>query len=690
MDKKITQEKRASEKLYEDDIWQEIFHCSEKEFEKLKKQYSDYFSDLDEKDYKDISSCIENAKKSKNHLAFAHYFLEKCVCEEILFKELFRKYIERVTYNYKAETKENWFGKKSSRIYIFKGNFFRDKDYSVNNGNAEEDILNLNGEGLVDIQNLGKWYSGENCPKDRYEIIQCAFYLYLTVEETNDLLNLAGLQSLYPVNVIDYHCVIALNQCSNKEKVLDEKKTLDIFCRHIIPLKEKINDVLGIYEEIEDKVNKFIPVKKGKKKGIASFAYSGGMFPAEKIKGKKTESMSFEEVIRGIKRETDELTGKSGEQYRAETELWMKRHGKGKMTELYSSRATEQKAMDGEYLKKSTIGYYGLQYQIFNAVMQFEKYEKNLFNYDGSLTFEEELGMRDIGNLNENSICRQENCISNGCWKIWQKHKGEKEAYQDKEKMTDTGISDTEKRKVLEYIWQYPKSLETGKAIFTSVTPLYHLLYGRFNKVGNEYYYEPDFTRKSMIQFCLACGQEDNIDKFLKLACFLECGIKNMKTKKKQKKENLVKQEKISAFVQYAIAYRDELIRHWNEKGNYNSIQVMEQRNSFPMIQLFRDINRDIQFVVGYIYGCYRMLGLPVLKLKNLRDSLNEIKESNTENHFESEKKMQEINEKMEKVKNQIDAGKITVQINHGLESLELRKLYKLEKDTTIYIYPVM
>lgn len=694
------------EKIYKgrDTSWEGIFDCEKRELEFRKKHYYDCFTGLRKEDYCDILSCVEKSKEQKNHLAFARYFLEKCACEEILFVEKFREHIGNITY-LECDKESFWCGSKKGEtgLSVIKGSWFRDRTH-MNEEKESSRNPSEEREGFVSCQNLRKWYQGENCPRDRYEIVQCAFYLSLTVEETDELLNLAGMPKLYPVNLIDYLCIYYLLKFEKENKQKGKELSIEIaqtiYENYIKKLKKKVNEVLGKYDELEEVPHRNITIKTGTTGKVVKQVYLDGIYQEEMENGKK--KMEFKGHVKRIKELIDKMTNSKGDPYEIATELWLKEHKGGKITELYKellAKNNEELVENEEYLKNSTIGFYELQRQLFTYIDQFESYQKNLFVNNISLAFQENLGVSSLKILKERL---KNSCLNEPCWKIYKQN--EEQEY----------LRDDQKRLALEYIWRFQKGAINN---FSNLTPIYRLLYGRAqgseSKEGLGRYFEPDFSRKNLIHFCLASGQEDRIDTILNLAGYLECGIEKAindakyNSRRDQGEEVPKRKEAIGAFVQYAIMYREKLLQHW-QKDQPKTIEEAELRKDFPMIQLFREINRDIQFVVEYFGGCYELLEKKgsvqkiEQKTEQIREWKNECNKSKEENKIKEfkemiEKEEKEICEMRKKIRlkknDPFDNGNVELAVLENKDMKirqEIGKLYKLERDATIYIYPVI
>ena len=123
-------------------------------------------------------------------------------------------------------------------------------------------------------------------------------------------------------------------------------------------------------------------------------------------------------------------------------------------------------------------------------------------------------------------------------------------------------------------------------------------------------------SKESLIQFCVACGMEEYIGIYMRLANYWT------KDYLKQEKLDEAHMDRKNAFIIYAMKYRDALLLRWEKtvKEKYPDRNTVEFRNKmkddFPFLQLMLTVNREIQFVSSEIEA---------LNIKNLKRVKNDL-----------------------------------------------------------------
>ena len=453
--------------VYGYQAWQEISDKTRSDFFKWKNELLCQYESMEDVEYNTIEDCVEAARQIGNHLAFAHYFLEKSRSEKEMFSEKLREYIDRASV-----------GRDFYNMIIISEDSFVDENIDLCSGtNAKFKKVKPN--------TLRSWGNGRSVTPNRYEIVQCGLYLNLTSQETNELLSLAGMQKLYEADGIDLLCIFYLEYFHLEPEKFSYNA--DDGYKRIIQLKQKINEYIKAYFASAS-AGSFI--KDGK-----AFVYSDGIVTTEKIRD--GENYLIEEEICQIK---EGISACENLNLEGESELVIGKYGKGKITKFYYEKLEEIKKdidkMDdliekhrNHFAKK----YYELQRHIVAFIKEPDKYIKNLAQkcIDFSLKGPAKISLDDL------KVNEKDEFYNKNCKKIFEK-KGR-------------GFADSQKVAALECVWRQ-RDYSKG-----AITTLKKLLNGRLYEKG---LYKTDIKRDNLIYFCLVTGQEDNLSMMLKLACF--------------------------------------------------------------------------------------------------------------------------------------------------------------------------
>ncbi len=554
--------------LARDEKWKDIFSSFNEDFHYWKNDFLKEYLDMKKEQYDRIEDCVNTAMEKGNHLAFVHYFLDECKYEHELFAKELEKYIGRMDRN---------FGTSNNSMYILKGDTFLDSEVILPEENPKIE------KGFYNSNTLRSWKLGEGLPNNRYAIIQMGIYFRLNSETVNGLLSLAGMQKLYPVNGVDFICSVYLDYYFNEDfkKLKSRHPKRKTGLKKIQFKKISLNNDEGYQRlrKVKEQVNEFLKdhlVFIGKGESLESTQFM-------QIKSKKLVlptplTENIEEDVSTIKDRIGEREGVPEDDIKTKfiTDFFLKKRKQLK-TEEEIIEFLEKKE---EYLDVFSIKYYELQRKLLQFVKDENAYKKNnsdVFNEkQGRITESTLLSLQDENLREEDAVLYDEKKKS---------EKGKKKKQSDKVR---------EQIESLKKIWNHGETATSG-----SFTKLEQLIFGRelrAEKVGSSpsasgskgKYYTVDIKRYDLIKFCIAAGKENELSKMLDLAEFR--GYEE------------IQNEKSDALLAYLYQYREHLI----DKIVGSDVMKKEKlRKRFPFISLCIELNRELQFILEYLYGTY-------------------------------------------------------------------------------------
>lgn len=542
--------------------------------EKRVQEIREAYKNVPKSAYQTIESCVEYAMKHHSHLAFAHHFLDLGWLDENLFVEAFQTYIDE-----KEMYQKGWW--YSCRL--IKPGFFYDP-------NVTPELLRTDSKLFSGKSSLAQWKQGDNIP-GRETIIQSGFYLDLDAEQVNDLLHRAGYEELYIINGAEAICWFYLNlfQKTNPKLTGFEK-----LCK----VKEKINTY---YKELNYEEKGLLRAwrgKKKKKKKEETKVYYTDLHNPMLLAYDQTLGWNIESEIRELQQKPciQNMQQEIDPELTAYLTVCLTK-------EL--EKCEEEKDLEA-FIKQGqdifTIKGYGFLWKTWKYIKQMKQYQKNLYipAVMPQSRVHGDISMFEKNRFFLNQACEQVyDCLEEG--KI-----------PTLEEATDALKSILRMRDL--------HGQNTVKVARKSFNLLDLLLTGRNialmryteekEKAGTSYRYifEDETVKKAflydlgdrnnLIKFCLATGNEEELDHYLELA-----GFKTMSEAKEEGTQN-----KTDLLIEYLLAYKNALLKKWCQDITRKGTGVSEAQarmmlnRQFPLLKLLMLVNQDIVNVMEYYW----------------------------------------------------------------------------------------
>lgn len=599
---------------------------------------------------KTIDACVAHAIANGHHGAFVHYYLERACGGDDLFYTAFQKCVTTQKDSIIATVGD------LQKCLIIKPKYWRSPDVFLDEDTLHESAYFYT-ETLLSRQNKDKNDPYWSKPS-REALIQYGFYLRLNDKQVNELLLLAGYESLYPCDPVDGICIYFLNKLAAEENAYHYVKQFDgrrtvvrIIIDKMVEVKAAINHMseqVGIRTKThygQERIN--IPLWENEQllpeemdalsiMGIEYRTYKGKQmitnlqYPDEdrlrelhltwnakkrqltrkcyvRIPVFSSKVMKYQNGRWNIIEEVEQLAEKMGYGSAHEEEL-VAMYPTFYMKEQYDCNELEK-----QLAQYGTFKRYGYLYQT-RQFLSSGKYRKNLFYTTYPLTRDTRISLEWRGDGQEGTSV----LFSSD----FEKLNGEKyyisesaERFCETQKMTGKQRDED----LLYQVWKLKNLFEEEKSGSAGKMPefstLSHILYGRRQTQDEGYtgengqkenYYEYEVGDKvSVVQMALATGNEAFLGKYLCLAGFWTYDMYGEYVPHEEERY-----ERLDAFVIYMLKYRDALIRAWLEdftervhglertvalEDGHLMYEISEQ---FPMIRLAMTINRDIQFVL--------------------------------------------------------------------------------------------
>lgn len=651
-------EKKDSKSMDEDtNLWSQIFTlqtkgregASEKEYRQAVERNRNIYQDIPVEFYRTIEDCVEYAIAKGSHGAFVHYYLERACDGDDLFYDTFQKYI--VTQQNSVITSM----KDLQKCLIVKPKYWRSPDVFLDEDTLGESVYFYT-EALLGKQ--GKEREDPYWSKpSREALIQYGFYLGLHEKQVNELLLLAGFQSLYPCDPADGICIYYLNQLAGKEGTYHfvsqfdgRRNRLRLMTDKLILVKKEINRIseqvgirtkmcfgqervkillrekaqlLAEEEEVLSAMDIVYRTWKGQRiiadlqqpdqKALQALHLSWN--PEKKslarnryvrIPAFSSKLMEYQNGQWNIVTEVEKLAADIG--YVPENQEEML----AMYPTLYLKGQMEGNQWIEELAAHGTFKRYGYLYQS-RQFLNSRGFEKNLYYTAYPLTKDTRVSLEQ----------KEQEGFSVTFSSGLEKRNGEKIYISEEAERfcrIQGGTDFFRNEDLLYQVWKLKnlfgeeKSLSHGR--LPEFSTLSHILYGRrqiqedWEKAGKkqskEKYYEYESGDKvSAVQMALATGSEEFLGKYLCLA-----GFWNQDLYRDYVPKDGECYERLDAFVIYLLMYRDALIQVWtddffNRERAFRKDIFMDQsrlmeeiRKQFPLIRLAMTINQDIQFVL--------------------------------------------------------------------------------------------
>ena len=545
--------------------WNEIYsYKAEKEFQGEYERRLSYnkktYREIEDNKWKTLQACVDWAIQMGNHAAFVRFYLHKAYDQYSFFEFVLEDMLSM--YHIKKKEYAAW--------KIIKNTYWIKKDIA--------DIF-ADKKSICSAKTLYSWInSAENRMPEKYEIVQMGLYIGLSCEETNQLLEVAGKELLYIMNAMDAICMFYLDFYHN-EKSSDTED-------HEMKMKRKQEIIF----EVKEKVNSWT----NEDEMFLKQAFTEG-FEERKVtlEGKATlqnEKLHLEEedipffLTRWY--ETHFRNCKEEESFHD----FIKNFDFGIIRYGYTAK-TQEFISDKRFQKNLYMP--DIEFRADVSASQLIRYEKkenihffheNLRHYYQKICDKKELKEQEVVYL------------LSVIWKIgWLKSDVEKVCL-------DFGKNAFSKTKELIY----------GRNLLKADKKRYKNLAGK-HEAAYEFAVK---SKESLIQFCVACGMEEYIGIYMRLANYWT------KDYLKQEKLDEAHMDRKNAFIIYAMKYRDALLLRWEKtvKEKYPDRNTVEFRNKmkddFPFLQLMLTVNREIQFVSSEIEA---------LNIKNLKRVKNDL-----------------------------------------------------------------
>lgn len=557
--------------------WEDIYDIESydniADFEKLHKKNERLYKNLlFEKskvmnDY--LKEAVDHAIKYNNHAAFAKIFFMIKTYEEKL--ESIKNLSEMPIID-----KDFW------KYHIIDEHFWEDVSFDI--------PLDANGKinrGDIHKKKYSQNRTGIDSPL-KSEIVQLAVLLGWDVKETNNVLMSLGLDSLYPLNIIEAVEIRYLDDfAKDKSKDYDEK---------IILLKKEINKYIKRYLLGGEKKD-FFYIDKVYKKNNDNPMKKRTLVQRRNIK-KNMEGSLGREAADNIQlynshigasniNENDEFTlSKELTQYFLQ-EL-------GEVDDTLTTYFDKTKLTDDKTIIAQ--GRLGLGNIVLSFLNHSERYEKNLISNEAELTSYEPYEYERIVERIKKAKEEYENAkkykldydqllctyydffVSQQCRKFYECREmyiGNKSEYLGK------------KAKVVYSIMTKKSNRQSGSG--RAVLDL--LLLGEKIKGTDFVGYKHKIKKQHLISYAIATGNEDRIRELMAIAGFSYIDLYS--DNKDINIDNLML-DHYDAIVSYALLYRDRIIDEWCKNERMSNRK--RYKDSFPFISLLRYIARDIQY----------------------------------------------------------------------------------------------
>lgn len=536
--------------------WNEIYSCTgelDSRYENLLKQNMDSYEKILENVWGDLDACVNHAIKNGNHAAFVKYYINKAYDQYGLFEKVMLDSFFKRNVNVKEYVK--W--------VIMKNEYWKapNIDFKVDN------------YVICSKSTLYSWLNGNNGRLPRkYEVVQICFYLNMSYKEANRLLGASGNEMLYILDDVDAICMFYLDYFYKKEN------------RNIPVLKklEKVKNMINSEARIND-----ADLYAVKKVGAALKAQINE--PKEKL-SRYPFGWNFDERISLLKEELRAIDG---------ILLPKQEDSPFYLTICYQKKFEEcEQEEDFEcFIRNYDFGilHYGYTAQTGKFINS-RRYKKNL--YVPSIELKADIRSGELDNfLEQKDIQFYNDYFEREYWKdsISEENKKNTITILNKIWMIRWLKSDCDKVE-FEGSGNLTKveDMVNGRNVFKVDKSRYRV---DLSDTFNAYKFSVN-NKENLIKFCIACGREDDLGMYLRLANYWDRDyfINDI---------SLEPIEKRDAFIIYAIKYRDALINAWSqiikrESPERNLIEFKKKvKDNFPFLQLALTINRDIEFVAA-------------------------------------------------------------------------------------------
>lgn len=559
---------------------------NQKEYNRLATEFSRQYDAIEESHWQTIDSCVQYALNTGNHMAFVHYITEKARFQ----KELF---CERVNQYYKALQKKcKQKGYKCvawTDMCILLGDVWRCPDFEYPSERAA-------------VGTLSVWKNKKYLRKlpGKDEIVQICFYLQLGSKETNELLYLAGHDTLYSVDMVDVIEWYYLDYFIKKQMYEPEDG---------IELQAKMCGLLG---KVKNAINKSLKEGKSGERENIIFLDKENKRTVKVFASKKPIGQEIEKDIQKYRILLEQAGYEHKEsQLRDEDYLTVILGRELESCEKDETQFQEfsQSARPFTFIKKR----YGFTFMTKRFAENYEMYKKNLYYTTTPLDISADA--EQLIRLNHRVFI---NTFCEDFYKKVSETQGKQRSDVQKNpinQMTYTALNE---------IWNIQNILyaedEENNPLYSEEracgarSPVASLIKGRNllqdrgayysfkdtdknQTITSAYIYENDKKKKSnAIKFCLCTGAEDYLADYL-----IKAGVWMENLLEAEEEGTL---EKTDSLIIYAIKYRDALLNKWMEKWKdknpIKSASGMEKllKDNFPLIRLLMTINREIQLVL--------------------------------------------------------------------------------------------
>lgn len=576
----------GSKQNIRNDFWGNIFCVSKYEeqdekfgvlLEKRKKEYSELITDYDLSTGDVLSGirvCVDVAMKEGNHVLFAEYLLnaiEKNKYSSDSPANSFFSCINRI-----LEAKDC----SVSDLIVFKetkGNYWRDKDYTINSAGSEC---------FYNSTNIRKKMNGDSISKD--SAVQIGLQLGLDAETINKWMMIIGRSRLYVLDIVDSIGMYYLDYYSrlDREKKLefpDYSVSLKEGRLRLAYVKEKINTYINqIDTNLETKLDIVPKQIKGK----------GHVYHSDVIKYNKDDnSWNIHHYINNLDRK-----------YKINRDF-----------QYDDALTTHFKNGFNEYGEKEFLTFLDNNLSIFLQV-------KYAF-YANVAAF-----IEDVDSLKKNLLFYSDNSVE-----------GELLDYYSGKELSSQNSKEIEKIIDIQNEGDYPslsiKSINefNKNGRLRSVDGYYNLvslIYGISNCLEKNYFdvypskndlYNKmrgdgkkgerdlrEFSKNDIVKLAVATGHENDLGQLMMSGCYWEVDLLNEVIAKDYLDRGGFL-DAMDMYILYSYYYRDRLINKWiydNCGKNTDSLRL-DYMKRFPMVSLMAIISRDIQFVIGYMKNKY-------------------------------------------------------------------------------------
>lgn len=551
--------------------WNEIYKVDEKNYTEQLKQNQEYYKGVDKSEYATIYKCVDHAIREGNHAAFVHFFLKEERSRSRVFGRKLSTLLEK-------QKKKKGFSKIIcwNQAPLIQQNYWRAFDFEFTQESIRQKTAEKKKKTIaygVDLDpgkespQRGNWRRGKAIPP-RDVIVQMAICLALSLEDTNRLLQSAGMSALYVLDIIDVCSMFTIRKYADDFSISPFEKLAETKSQINQAQKRYLNDQMTI-----------VPFADGKNAHL--FAGSGPL------------GWEIDRIITEIKKALEEgmdvgpatdvsitkfLTKLYEERFRTADSIYS--YIRTDQSDAVSSNETDTEI--SVFLQR----YYGFLRKTLMFLDKSEQYGKNLRYSGWKLIAQDE---RPAKPLQQHPKERQSDSLTDD----------RKKALRKIEKIWHTAdlVDENGNEFTADAEW-VDTDLPTGGFTIPRQMIEGRIIGAKKNSDGKSpFAYEMNFGNKvHLMKYAIATGNEDQVGSYLQLA-----GVwsedwyeyyKNDDTRHGASKEETDHLDRSDCLLLYALRYRDELIRHWNEKED--PLYASQVHRAFPMIKLFLTINRDI------------------------------------------------------------------------------------------------